>query len=167
MRSRAIQVVARRELAQARQIIVLLYHIAARPRIRPREVRRMTTEPSLPSPGTVGEEVAALLLATRGYRMLARNVRFGRREIDLVVERGSLLVAVEVKWRSGTEAGTAWGAAQRRRSAEAVQLAMGEGRFADADRRPWRFDLVTIAAAPSGWTIEHRKGVWSPGNSWW
>ena len=120
--------------------------------------------------GSLGEDVAALLLASRGYRVLARNARFGRREIDLVVERGRLLVAVEVKWREGeAAAGEAWSPAQRRRAGEAVLAAMAadDPRFPGAATRPWRFDLVTIAAAPAGWTILHRRGVWSPGNAWW
>jgi putative endonuclease len=117
--------------------------------------------------GALGEDVAALLLASRGYHILARNVRFGRREIDLVAERGSLLVAVEVKWRGDGSAGEAWGFAQRRRAGEAVQAAMADERFTGASHRSWRFDLVTIAPTLAGWTIEHRKGVWSPGNSWW
>lgn len=122
---------------------------------------------SVRAPGAIGEDVAALLLASRGYRILARNVRFGRQEIDMIAERGRLLVAVEVKWRSGGAVAEAWSPAQRRRCGEAVLAAMGDPRFAGAGSRPWRFDLVTIAATPAGWTVEHRKGVWSPGNSWW
>lgn len=129
----------------------------------------MTEDPArLPKTGEIGEDLAALLLASRGYRIVARNVRFGRREIDLVAERGRLLVAVEVKWRSGGGSlEGAWSPAQRRRAGEAVLLAMGDARFAGAGSRPWRFDLLTIAETPAGWMIEHRKGVWSPGNSWW
>jgi putative endonuclease len=123
--------------------------------------------PVLPAPGPLGEEVAALLLASRGYRILARNVRFGRREIDLVAERGRLLIAIEVKWRADGSGNEAWSPAQRRRCGEAVLAAMEDPRFEGAATRPWRFDLVTIAAAPEGWTIAHQKGVWSPGNSWW
>ena len=123
--------------------------------------------PSGAGVGARGEEVAALLLASRGYRILARNVRVGRQEIDLVAERGRLLVAVEVKWRTGDSAAHAWSRAQRRRCGEAVLTVMAEGRFTDGAERPWRFDLVTISVVPAGWTIEHRKGVWSPGNSWW
>jgi putative endonuclease len=129
----------------------------------------MTEGPARPpKAGEIGEDLAALLLASRGYRILARNVRFGRREIDLVAQRGRLLVAVEVKWRSGdASAQEAWTPVQRRRAGEAVLLAMGDERFPDAGSRPWRFDLVTIDETPAGWAIAHRKGVWSPGNSWW
>jgi len=118
--------------------------------------------------GEAGEEIALRFLATRGYRLVARRLRAGRRELDLVVERGRLLVAVEVKWRRSAEAAgaagaaEAWRPAQRARAAEAVLLAMEA--FGD---RPWRFDLVTIEERPDGLTLTHRPGAWSPGGSFW
>lgn len=51
--------------------------------------------------GRLGEEAAARHLAARGYRIVARNVRADRVEIDLIVRRGTLLVFVEVKSRRG------------------------------------------------------------------
>jgi putative endonuclease len=41
----------------------------------------------------------------RGYRILGRNVRAGRVEIDLIVRRGRRLIFVEVKQKSGTRYG--------------------------------------------------------------
>ena len=49
--------------------------------------------------GAEGEARAARFLARRGYRILARNVRAGGVEIDLVATRGALLAFVEVKTR--------------------------------------------------------------------
>jgi len=49
--------------------------------------------------GREGESRAARFLETRGYRIVARNVRAARVEIDLIVRRGSMLVFVEVKSR--------------------------------------------------------------------
>jgi putative endonuclease len=51
--------------------------------------------------GRLGEDAAASHLAARGYRIVARNVRADRVEIDLIARRGSLLVFVEVKSRRG------------------------------------------------------------------
>ncbi len=50
--------------------------------------------------GPRGERVAARYLRRQGLRILARNVRFGRDEIDLVALDGETLVFVEVKSRS-------------------------------------------------------------------
>ena len=47
--------------------------------------------------GREGETRAARFLESRGYRIVARNVRADRVEIDLVARRGTLLAFVEVK----------------------------------------------------------------------
>ena len=47
--------------------------------------------------GRLGEELAARFLEARGARVLGRNVRVGRGEIDLHVAVGGVSVAVEVK----------------------------------------------------------------------
>jgi putative endonuclease len=119
--------------------------------------------------GRLGEEVAALLLASRGYRLVARNLRVGRCEIDLVLERGTLLVAVEVKWRhTGTDPAAAlgaWSPAQRARARGALLGAMQT--VPGGERRPWRFDLVTVSVTAKGWCIEHHRGALSPGETFW
>jgi putative endonuclease len=52
--------------------------------------------------GRAGEDCAARFLEERGYRIVARNVRAARVEIDLIAARGSVLVFVEVKSRSAS-----------------------------------------------------------------
>ena len=47
--------------------------------------------------GGIGEEVAARFLARKGCSILARNVRVGRGEIDLIIRDHGVVVAVEVK----------------------------------------------------------------------
>ncbi|MBW2714474.1 MAG: YraN family protein, partial [Deltaproteobacteria bacterium] len=49
--------------------------------------------------GAEGERRAADHLAARGYRIIARNVRAGGVEMDLIARRGPLVVFVEVKTR--------------------------------------------------------------------
>ena len=48
-----------------------------------------------------GERRALLHYRLRGYRLLAANARVGRYELDLVLRRGSRLLFVEVKEKSG------------------------------------------------------------------
>ena len=50
--------------------------------------------------GALGEEAAAALLRKGGYRIVAQNHRCRRGEVDLVAERGELLVFVEVRTRA-------------------------------------------------------------------
>ncbi len=50
--------------------------------------------------GPIGETIAAVYLRKLGYRIVDRNVRTRRGEIDLVARHGDELVFVEVKsWR--------------------------------------------------------------------
>lgn len=50
--------------------------------------------------GIEGEEIAASYLERRGYEILERNWRHGRREADIVVRDNETVVLVEVKTRS-------------------------------------------------------------------
>lgn len=50
--------------------------------------------------GKKAEELAAEYLQKNGYKILVRNFRYQKAELDLVAEKGSLIVVVEVKARS-------------------------------------------------------------------
>ena len=50
--------------------------------------------------GRLGEDLTAAELEKRGYRIIARNYRFSRNEIDLVAAKGAVVLFVEVKTRS-------------------------------------------------------------------
>jgi putative endonuclease len=54
-----------------------------------------------------GERQAFWHYRLRGYRILGTNVRAGRNELDLIVRRGTTLLFVEVKRRSGSGFGGA------------------------------------------------------------
>jgi putative endonuclease len=56
--------------------------------------------------GRAAEQAAVEHLERQGYRVLARNVRVGRGELDIVARRGRTLVFVEVKARRGYRCGT-------------------------------------------------------------
>lgn len=55
--------------------------------------------------GIRGENAAAEFLVEKGYEIVARNYRYGRAEIDLIVKKGNWLVFVEVKTRSKCDFG--------------------------------------------------------------
>ncbi|HYC84816.1 MAG TPA: YraN family protein [Chryseosolibacter sp.] len=50
--------------------------------------------------GRRGENLAAKFLEEKGFTVAARNFRYGKAEIDLIVQRGEWLLFVEVKTRS-------------------------------------------------------------------
>lgn len=50
--------------------------------------------------GQKGEDKAALYLLKQGYRIVARNYRFGHKEVDIIAWDGDELVIVEVRTRA-------------------------------------------------------------------
>ncbi|WP_158211877.1 YraN family protein [Robiginitalea sediminis] len=50
--------------------------------------------------GSKGEALAAAFLQQKGYRILHRNYRYRKAEVDLVASCGTILVIVEVKTRT-------------------------------------------------------------------
>lgn len=52
--------------------------------------------------GLAAEAAVAAWLEGRGYRIVDRNVRVGRLEVDLIAERPGLLVVCEVRSRRGS-----------------------------------------------------------------
>ena len=85
--------------------------------------------------GRAAEEAAARYLEARGWRILGRNVRVGRGELDLIVRRGPVLAFVEVKARRTRTCGapedavdaaqTASGGAPRRAVARGAPVGPG------------------------------------------
>lgn len=62
--------------------------------------RRNTVMPdhsSLRAQGRAAEEAASRLLETGGWKIVYRNFRTSRGEIDIIAERGNLLAFIEVK----------------------------------------------------------------------
>ena len=55
--------------------------------------------------GRLGEEEAAQHLEARGWRILDRNVRWGRKEVDIIASKDGVLAFVEVKCRRGEKYG--------------------------------------------------------------
>ena len=102
--------------------------------------------------GGWGESEAARFLTARGYRILDRNVRLRRGEIDLVAYDGDVLVFVEVKARRGTQYGGALWAVDARKQRQLSRLAvqyLARERLRDCS---CRFDLVLIEESGNGTT---------------
>lgn len=94
--------------------------------------------------GKRGEEMARGWLEARGLRTLARNYRYGRYEIDLVMEDGPCIVFVEVKARSGHGAILGREAVNRNKQRHIIVAAQGYLQRHGAFERPARFDVAEV-----------------------
>jgi putative endonuclease len=108
--------------------------------------------------GRAAEEAAARYLVRAGWRLLGRNVRVGRGELDIVARRGPVLAFVEVKARRTHTCGTpedAVGARKRQQVARLAQLWLAA--------RPWalngiddvRFDIIAVDSTVFPSSIRH------------
>lgn len=113
--------------------------------------------------GRLAERAAALVLGLRGYRILARRYATHVGEVDIVAQRGRLVVFVEVKARATlSDALAAVRAPQRRRiERAAVQFLAARPELADAEVR---FDVVAFGRfglprhLPDAWRPEGGSG---------
>ncbi len=109
--------------------------------------------------GQAGEDAAARLLERAGMRILARNWRCGRLELDIVCRDGETLVFVEVRTRlrgglvSPAESLTP---AKQRNFMRAARAYLAEN---DAWNHPCRFDLVCVLDAGATLELEHHRHV--------
>jgi len=96
-----------------------------------------------PDLGARGEALAAEHYRRRGARILARNWRRGREELDLVVLEGEVLVFAEVKSRTAD-----WGGAGRRAVDRRKRLALRRAIRAwlreVGEPVSWRLDIVEV-----------------------
>ena len=108
--------------------------------------------------GDIGERIAAEFLRLKGFELIDANVRFARREVDILARDGGYLVAVEVKLRRGRRYGTAAEAIDARKLARVQTALLG---FARESRLSPRVDVITIDVDEAGdrMVVEHFVGV--------
>ena len=105
--------------------------------------------------GEMGERIAERWLRRRGWRVVNRRFRNGRRDIDLVVEREGTVAFVEVKARKGTDFGGPVAAVNWRKQKELTKSAHV---WIDRHGQPleqYRFDVVGVLVHGDQVRIRH------------
>src|SRR5687768_6006497 len=105
--------------------------------------------------GDVGEDVAERLYRKMGFRVLDRNFRCERGEIDIVARRGPLLVFCEVKTRRTDRWGEPSEAVHHAKQARLRRLAaiwLGRRRPGAVDIR---FDVVSVIVRRGRTYVRH------------
>ncbi len=110
--------------------------------------------PSKKEIGAQAERAAAAFLTEKGYRILAKNFRYSHYEVDIIAQKGQLVVFVEVKARKDDTFGmpeTFVSAAQAKRIKRVAEVYQ--------ERFPGdyniRFDIVSLLGTPPHFAIEH------------
>ena len=115
--------------------------------------------------GARGEAAAARLLVSKRYKILARNWRRGRLELDLICEDGDEIVFVEVKTRTaGTLTGPMDGMSpgKRRSVIKAARCWLAAHK---AWERACRFDVVCVTDSGQELRLEHHTNAFELANS--
>jgi len=105
--------------------------------------------------GALGEDAAAELLRKAGYRIVARNHRCSRGEVDVIAEKGDLLVFVEVRTRATAAFGgpeETVGTRKQRRVVAAARDYLAQRR---GPPKAARFDVIAVVDGPAGPALTH------------
>ena len=104
--------------------------------------------------GGWGEELAKEHLLESGYEILEANYRFKKSEIDLIAKKGNLIVAVEVKTRTGIIVGTPFHAITREKQRN---LLLGINHYVQKFNEPVevRMDAISIIKLGESIRIAH------------
>ncbi len=114
--------------------------------------------------GDAAEDAALALLQSNGLRLVQRNYRARRGEIDLVMLDGEVLVYVEVRFRSDDGHGDGLdsvSASKRSRLINAARQYAQE--HPPVARMAQRFDVVALGAGGLRWVrnaIQVNQGAW-------
>ena len=96
--------------------------------------------------GIQGETLAADYLAGKGYRIVARNYRFRRNEIDIIATHGNVLCFVEVKTRTSLDKGHPAEAVTIHKQHEIIRAARYYLATESTPDTDCRFDVIAIVA---------------------
>ncbi len=110
--------------------------------------------------GKAGEETARQYLIEKGYKILALNWHFNKKEIDIVAQQTDEIVFVEVKTRSTL-------AFERPQEAVTIKKQKFIITAADAYLNQYninnnsRFDIISVLNGPPPKVIEHIEGAFT------
>lgn len=111
--------------------------------------------------GMAGEGIAVGYLRSRGFRILARNYRYRRAEIDVLAVCGNTLAVVEVKTRSRSACDSLSDSITRAKMGRLVMAADHFVRCRQLDVTV-RFDVIQIRWEPGRYQVEHLENAFYP-----
>ena len=104
--------------------------------------------------GEKGEELAVEFLQKKGYKILDRNWRFKKAEVDIIAQKNEVLIIVEVKTRTSNYFGNPQDFINQKKVQLLVEAANEYVISKDLDVEV-RFDIVAILKNKQEFDIEH------------
>ena len=104
--------------------------------------------------GQEAEDLAVLYFTKRDFVIIARNYRYRRAEVDLIVQKEKLLVFVEVKARSNNQFGEPETFVNRKQQTGIHTAAEYYIITQDWDHAI-RFDIIAISRNHNYWQLTH------------
>ena len=111
--------------------------------------------------GKTGEEAAVHFLERKGYCILHRNWRSGKKELDIVAEYQGELIVIEVKTRRNDLYGNPETAVDTRKIRRIISSTDAYIKAYAIDL-PVRFDIITLIGKSHPFQIEHIEGAFYP-----
>lgn len=115
----------------------------------------------LPDLGQKGEDLATEHLKKKGYRILKRNWRSGRNEVDIIAENNEYIVFVEVKTRSEDFLMDPVTAVTKEKQRILIYLADSYIRWYNISKE-CRFDVIRVIKKEDDFEIDHIENAFYP-----
>ena len=94
--------------------------------------------------GNAGEQAACDFLTKKGWKIIGRNVRMGRNEIDIIAEKKRTIAFIEVKRRSGVNYGQPAEAVNAEKQKRIIQAAALYAEANGLEDAKMRFDVIEV-----------------------
>lgn len=111
--------------------------------------------------GQKGEEIATTYLKDKGFRILYRNWKWGKHEIDIIAGNKNFIVFVEVKTRSDNFQEHPITAVTNEKQKSIIRAADGYIQRYKIDKES-RFDIMTIIKKNEEFEIDHIEDAFYP-----
>jgi putative endonuclease len=112
--------------------------------------------------GKLGEDIATNFLEKNNFKILERNWRYKRAELDIIAMDNKTMIFVEVKTRSDDRMGRPEEAVDTRKRGLMIKAAIA---YMHISRHDWaiRFDIIGIVIKDDVPYIDHIQDAFFPG----
>ncbi len=111
--------------------------------------------------GSRGEDIATSYLKEAGYRILFRNWKWGKHEVDIIAEKNEIVAFVEVKTRTGEFLAGVPASVPNEKQKSIIFAAEGYINRFNVDKES-RFDVLTIVVKEDEHEIDHIENAFYP-----